>query len=357
MRIVRTCASTVFSVSHSRRAMPPFVRPSAISESTSRSRGESSSSALTGLGAPISVATTCGSSAEPPSDDAPRGVEEVVDVEHAVLEQVAEAAAGGRPARRCGASRCAGRGPARRSRVRSADLGRGARALVVVVGRHADVDDGEVGRVLADEREQRVGVAGPADDLVPGVLEQPGEALRAAARCPRRSRRARQLHRDPRSRAGRAVDGQRPALRGDPVEHPRQPASRPTAPRRRRRRRRPAGAARRRRARPRRTRVGDACLTALVSASQATKYAAASTSGGARSALASTSTGTPAPRARSVSAAASPSSSRGGRTPAAIVRRSAIAPPPRRPRRRARGRASAPRAAASAAAAAARSRA
>ena len=40
MRIVRTCVSTVFSVSHSRRAMPAFVRPSAMRPSTSRSRGE-----------------------------------------------------------------------------------------------------------------------------------------------------------------------------------------------------------------------------------------------------------------------------------------------------------------------------
>ena len=52
------------------------------------------------------------------------------------------------------------------------------------------------------------------------------------------------------------------------------------------------------------TRVGDACLSAFVSASQATKYAAASTSGGARSGVAVTSTGMVAPRARSASAAA-----------------------------------------------------
>ena len=63
------------------------------------------------------------------------------------------------------------------------------------------------------------------------------------------------------------------------------------------------------------TREGDPCLTALVSASQATKYAVASTSGGARSGVAVTSTGIAAPRARSASAAARPSSSRGGRTP------------------------------------------
>ena len=67
MRMVRTCVSTVFSVTHRRRAMPAFVRPSAISASTSCSRGESSSSALTWRGTPTSVATTCGSSAVPPS--------------------------------------------------------------------------------------------------------------------------------------------------------------------------------------------------------------------------------------------------------------------------------------------------
>ena len=63
---------------------------------------------------------------------------------------------------------------------------------------------------------------------------------------------------------------------------------------------------------------GDPCLTAFVRASHATKYAAASTLAGARSPLASTSTGTGEVLARSRKAAASPSSSRAGRTPAAI---------------------------------------
>ena len=52
-----------------------------------------------------------------------------------------------------------------------------ARSLVVVVGRHAHVDDREVRRVLADEGEQHVGVAGPSDDAVARVLEQPRETL------------------------------------------------------------------------------------------------------------------------------------------------------------------------------------
>ena len=44
IRMLRTCFSTVPSVTHSRRAMPAFERPSAISASTSRSRGVSTSS-------------------------------------------------------------------------------------------------------------------------------------------------------------------------------------------------------------------------------------------------------------------------------------------------------------------------
>ena len=105
----------------------------------------------------------------------------------------------------------------------AADLGRRARALVVVVGRHAHVDDRELGLVLADQREQRVGVARPADDLVAGVLEQPGEALAqehgvlgdhdahgscTAIRVP--------------APGGLSI-GERPALRGDAVAHARQP--------------------------------------------------------------------------------------------------------------------------------------
>jgi hypothetical protein len=41
--------------------------------------------------------------------------------------------------------------------------------------RHADVDDYELGLVLADEREQLVRVAGLADDLKVGPLEQARE--------------------------------------------------------------------------------------------------------------------------------------------------------------------------------------
>ena len=75
--------------------MPAFVRPSAISESTSRSRGESSSSALHRARRADQRRDDLRVERRAAVGDAARGVEEVVDVEHPVLEQVAEAAAGG----------------------------------------------------------------------------------------------------------------------------------------------------------------------------------------------------------------------------------------------------------------------
>ena len=88
----RTWVSTVLSVSQSRFAIAAFVRPSAISASTSCSRGVNSPSA-----------SSCALRRDERGDDlrierrAPlghpsRGVEEVVDVEHTVLEQIPEAA-------------------------------------------------------------------------------------------------------------------------------------------------------------------------------------------------------------------------------------------------------------------------
>ena len=54
---------------------------------------------------------------------------------------------------------------------------RGAQAVVGVVGRHADVDDRDVGLVRADLAQQVLGVAGLRHDLEAGVLEQARGAL------------------------------------------------------------------------------------------------------------------------------------------------------------------------------------
>ncbi len=59
-------------------------------------------------------------------------------------------------------------------------VGRGSTwvAALSAVGRHAHIDDREVGLVLGDDDEKRVGVADPRDDLVAGVLGRPARPSR-----------------------------------------------------------------------------------------------------------------------------------------------------------------------------------
>ena len=59
----------------------------------------------------------------------------------------------------------------------AADLLGGEQPVVAMVGRHADVDDRDVGPARLDHAQQRVGVAAAPGDLEAGVLEQAGEAL------------------------------------------------------------------------------------------------------------------------------------------------------------------------------------
>ncbi len=50
-------------------------------------------------------------------------------------------------------------------------------AFGLVLGRHANVDDHEVGLLIADDAQQLGGVARLARDLEPRALEQPRDAL------------------------------------------------------------------------------------------------------------------------------------------------------------------------------------
>ena len=58
-----------------------------------------------------------------------------------------------------------------------ADRLRGPQALVGVRGRHADVDDRDVGVLLADRGEELRGIAGLGNDLESGLGEQAGHAF------------------------------------------------------------------------------------------------------------------------------------------------------------------------------------
>ena len=87
-----TCFSTAPSVTTSRSAIAAFERPSAISERTSRSRGVRSSRRESRR-PPSSCATASGSSAVTALGDPPDRLDEVAHVGHAVLEEIAHAAA------------------------------------------------------------------------------------------------------------------------------------------------------------------------------------------------------------------------------------------------------------------------
>ena len=174
MSTLRTWPSTVRSVSTRRRAIALLVRPSAISESTSRSRvGQRAE----GVG--VASEQRCydlwvqGRAA---SGDALGRLEELGHVEHAVLEQVAEAALGDEPDRPGGLD-VLGQHQHADVRVGVADPAGRADALVAERRRHPDVDDGEVGLVLADGGAEAVGVVDGGDHVVAGILEQPAETL------------------------------------------------------------------------------------------------------------------------------------------------------------------------------------
>src|SRR3954454_15629586 len=110
--------------------------------------------------------------------DAAHRVGEGVHVRHAVLEQVARGLRGLRQqVERVGLLDVLAEHEHARAGVLRADLAGRAQPLVGVAGRHADVDDRDVGLVGADLAEQVLGVAGLAGDLEAGVLEQPDETL------------------------------------------------------------------------------------------------------------------------------------------------------------------------------------
>ena len=120
-RMLRTCFSTVPSVTQSRPAMPALERPSAISASTSRSRALSTARGSLRRCAPTSSCTSAGSTTDGPPGDPVERADELVDVHDPALEQVADPLAAGQ----------------QRHRVLDLDVRR-------------EDQDGDVGKLVAD---------------------------------------------------------------------------------------------------------------------------------------------------------------------------------------------------------------
>ena len=172
------CFSTAPTVRTSAVAIPAFERPSAMSPSTSSSRWVSSLQRA--LGAPAGeelrddFRVECGA----PFRHAANGVDEVLDVEDAILQQVADpAAAGGEQLGRVGVLDVLRDDEDRHLRHGSPQLERGAQALVAEARRQADVDDRDVGLLAARRMDQCVAVGDGVDDREAVVAQQPGEPV------------------------------------------------------------------------------------------------------------------------------------------------------------------------------------
>ena len=218
-------------VTTSARAIAAFVRPSAISSSTSRSRGVSAPSAPSRRRGRVAA----------PARRRPRGrarcrrrrrarraSTNAAHVAHPLLEQVADPAlAGGRAARPCRPARRTGRGSGRRGPGSVARASIAARMPSSVnVGGSRTSTIARSGLWPAMIRSRPGAVLGLRDHVDVRARAAARRCPRAAAPGPRRSRPARQLRADGRPLARLARDDQRAVERLDAVAQAGQPAAR-----------------------------------------------------------------------------------------------------------------------------------
>ena len=219
MKMLLTCVSTVFGLRKSRPQIPRFERPSAISaEHLALARGQ--------LGERIVLPAAAEELRDhvrvdrrPAASDAPHCLEEVVDLEHAVLEEVAEALrALAEERERVCAPRRSATGAGRRppgappgSRVPRAPPRRCASAAC---GRRRPRRPGLRRRTASRSSSAFVALG---EDFEAAFGEDARRGPRGAERSPRRSRRAWDLPDDARAAAGGLLDPEPAALRLDPV--------------------------------------------------------------------------------------------------------------------------------------------
>ena len=167
----------VDSVIHSVCAIPAFERPSAISASTSRSRGDRTSSGSAHAACGNELLHERGIDDRGALDDPLERVDEILDVRDTALEQVAAPLAAREQRSRSLHLHVRGESDDGDVRKLLADRLGGFEALGRVRGRHANVDDHEVRPKLAHQLDQLGRVPGLTHHLETGTLEQAGETL------------------------------------------------------------------------------------------------------------------------------------------------------------------------------------
>ena len=193
-KMLVTCFSTARSVTTSCSAIAAFERPSAISSSTSRSRGVSSADGIVAALPADELRDDRRVERGAALADAPHRRDELVDVGDAVLEQVADAlGALGEELERVGGLEVLREHEHAGLRVLLADLRRRPQALVGLRRRHADVDDRDVRACTSAPSASARRRSRPGRRPRSPRPRAGGRSPRGAARSPRRRRRASRL--------------------------------------------------------------------------------------------------------------------------------------------------------------------
>ena len=229
-----TCVSTVFGLRKSLRRCAQFERPSAMSPSTSRSRGVSVvERVVRARRRPSSCATTSGSTTVPPAATRRSGVERTRRASSdAVLEQVADAV---RALARAARARAAASTYCDSTRTPTSGCSAGSarrprRPSSVWVGGMRMSTTATSGSARSHRSPEPVGVADRRDDLEARVREHPREAL-AEQRGVVGDHDAHGISAvDARAAAGRAVDPRRPSSAATRSARPRSPQPAGSAP-------------------------------------------------------------------------------------------------------------------------------
>ena len=172
-----TCFSTVPSVTQSCRAIPAFERPSAISSSTSSSRGEKLLERVVDAPGGDELLDKRGVDDRCALDDSLDRDEKVIHVCHPALQEVPDPLTAAEEIHCVLYLDVCGKNEDRRLRGLIANHPRRPEPLSRVGRRHPNVDDHQLGVVLTDELGEIGRVPGLADDLVASTLEQARQPL------------------------------------------------------------------------------------------------------------------------------------------------------------------------------------